>query len=157
MEKFTASEVRSQSCKQGQLHRQPASDMLNGYADLLEAQEREGTVRQFRVAPKGWVWTDAKDDAIWAIVAGHPESYETRILYTRPDQAQPCSGQSCPDCEAEHGCKRSAQAQPPAASVTDAITIAAEISTQPEFSRYEAPFILDLVKAVLAAQENHNG
>ena len=39
MEQFTANEVRTESCKQGQLHRQPASDMLNAFADMLEARE----------------------------------------------------------------------------------------------------------------------
>lgn len=51
-------------------------------------QQAAEPVRQFRVVPKGSVWTDVKDPEIWASVTAHPKSYETRVLYTHPQPAQ---------------------------------------------------------------------
>lgn len=45
-------------------------------------------VRQFRAIHTRGKWTDVKDPEIWGCVTTHPESYETRTLYTRPQPAR---------------------------------------------------------------------
>ena len=47
--------------------------------------------------------------------------------------------------------------QPPAQPSADAVSIAAEISTRPEFAKYEAPLILDIVRETLKAARAAEG
>lgn len=47
-----------------------------------EANFDANTIRQYRIVPKGSTWTDVKDDEVWDAMTKHPESYETRVLYS---------------------------------------------------------------------------
>lgn len=85
MTQFTANEVRTESCKQGQLHRQPASDMLNAFADLLETREKAVPVA-WRADWPGWRQYHDEMDPL-------PESWDDNApeilpLYTNPQPAQ---------------------------------------------------------------------
>lgn len=85
MTQFTANEVRTESCKQGQLHQQPASDMLNAFADLLETREKAVPVA-WRADWPGWRQYHDEMDPL-------PESWDDNApeilpLYTNPQPAQ---------------------------------------------------------------------
>jgi hypothetical protein len=119
MEQFTANEVRTESCKQGQLHRQPASDMLNAFADLLEAREK--------AVPVVWVSPDDLANPYFVGIGAAKEAHQdlgkhyTLPLYT--------------------------QSQPPAASVTDAMADMYWLDSDPEHLSFDSiPSALEYVE-----------
>ena len=169
MEQFTANEVRTESCKQGQLHRQPASDMLNAFADMLEAREKAVPVAQvedqFGFPIMEWIGDAGEKCLVGTNLYTHPSPADADRLAEalrgileigkRNMENQKYDGffNAAREALAAH----SAQAQPPAARVTDAMVERAQDCLHDKGKDIGYYHMRAALEAALAAQENPNG
>lgn len=158
------------------------------------ALQKAESIRQTRNSPNGSTWMDVKYEDVWASAVAHPKSFETRILYAHPDPAD-AERLAEALRELVHACEEhdsmvsriighpagwnaqylntarqalaahSAQEQPPAASVTDAMVERARLAYAETEEAFPDEFgvgetqdpMRAALEAALAAQENPNG
>ena len=116
------------------------------FAALAERGAQAAQTAQPVGVPDGWVMvpiepTCLMQDATCIVYNEHDEDVgvdysESNFIYKAMLEAAP---------------------QPPAQLSADAVSIAAEISTRPEFAKYEAPLILDIVRETLKAARAAEG
>jgi len=106
-------------------------ESVEAVSDLIEAQAAQPVG-----APDGWVMVPREPTAEMAQVGRHAAPYRATDVYKAMILAAP---------------------QPPAQPSADAVSIAANISTRPEFAKYESPLILDIVRETLKAARAAEG